>query len=78
MRGNDSCQKKLLKILDIIEFQEWTFEIRVIFEPFSIAIFQSCLLPKMRLSVVLEGKYIGYKNAVYQTALELQKSSADR
>ena len=77
MRGNNSCQNKLLKIIHIIEFQEWTFEIRVIFEPFSIAIFQSCL-PKMRLSIVLEGRYIGYKNAVYQTALELQKSSADR
>ena len=25
------------------------------------AIFQSCLLPKMRLSVVLEGRYTGYK-----------------
>ena len=27
-----------------------------------IAIFQSCLLPKMRLSVVLEGRYTGYKS----------------
>ena len=26
----------------------------------NIAIFQSCLLPKMRLSVALEGRYIGY------------------
>ena len=25
-----------------------------------VAIFQSCLLPKMKLSVVLEGRYIGY------------------
>jgi hypothetical protein len=29
-----------------------------------IAIFQSCLLPKMRLSVVLEGRYIGYKKTI--------------
>ena len=27
-----------------------------------ISIFQSCLLPKMRLSVDLEGRYIGYKS----------------
>ena len=26
-----------------------------------IAIFQSCLLPKMRLSVVREGRFTGYK-----------------
>ena len=26
-----------------------------------IAIFQSCLLPKMRLSVFLEGRFTGYK-----------------
>ena len=36
-------------------------EIRVIFEPLTNAIFQLCLLPKMRLSVVLEGIYIGYQ-----------------
>ena len=35
-------------------------EIRVVFEPSKIAIFQLCLLPKMRLSVDLEGRYIGY------------------
>jgi len=35
-------------------------EIRIIFEPLSIAIFQLCLLPKMRLSVDLEGRYTGY------------------
>ena len=29
-----------------------------------IAIFQSCLLPKMRLSVVLEGRYTGYTNPI--------------
>ena len=27
----------------------------------NIAIFQSCLLPKMRLTVVLEGRNTGYK-----------------
>ena len=27
----------------------------------NISIFQSCLLPKMRLSVVLEGRFTGYK-----------------
>ena len=27
----------------------------------NIAIFQSCLLPRMRLSVVLEGRNTGYK-----------------
>ena len=27
-----------------------------------IAIFQSCLLPKMRLSVVREGRFTGYKS----------------
>ena len=27
----------------------------------NIAIYQSCLLPKMRLSIVLEGRYTGYK-----------------
>ena len=36
-------------------------EIRIIFEPLTIAIFQLCLLPKMRLSVDLEGRYTGYK-----------------
>jgi hypothetical protein len=36
-------------------------EIRIIFEPLEIAIFQLCLLPNMRLSVVLEGRYIGYQ-----------------
>ena len=45
----------------IIEFKELTFGIRVIFEPLMILIFQSCLLPKMRLSVVLEGRYTGYE-----------------
>ena len=60
MRGNDSCQNKLMKIIHIIEFQELTFEIRVIFELLMIAIFQSCLLPKMRLSVVREGRFTGY------------------
>ena len=38
-------------------------EIRVIFEPLKgqeqLQIFRLCLLPKMRLSVVLEGRYIG-------------------
>ena len=48
-RGNDSLQNKL------------TFEIRVIFEPLMIAIFQSCLLPKMKLSVVLEGRFACYQ-----------------
>ena len=41
------------------------FEIRAIFRtvkrPRTIVIFWSCLLPKMRLSVVHEGRYIGYK-----------------
>ena len=45
----------------MIEFLELTFKIRVIFKPLMIAIFQSCLLLKMRLSVVLEGRYTGYK-----------------
>ena len=36
-------------------------EIRIIFEPLTIAIFQLCLLLKMRLSVDLEGRYTGYK-----------------
>ena len=31
----------------------------------NIAIFQSCLLPKMRLSVVLEGRYTGYKSPTF-------------
>ena len=31
LRGNDSCQNKLLKIIHIIDIQELTFEIRVIF-----------------------------------------------
>ena len=35
-------------------------EIRIIFKPLTIAIFQLCLLPKMRLSVDLEGGYTGY------------------
>ena len=35
-------------------------EIRIIFEPLTLAIFRLCLLLKMRLSVVLEGRYIGY------------------
>ena len=33
----------------------------MIFEPLTIAIFQLCLLPKMRLSLDLEGRYTGYK-----------------
>ena len=53
MRGNYFHQ-------NILELQELTFEIRVIFEPLMIAIFQSCLLPKMRLSVFLEGRFTGY------------------
>ena len=36
-------------------------EIRMIFEPLTIAIFQLCLLPKMRLSVDLKGRLTGYK-----------------
>ena len=35
-------------------------EIRIIFEPLTIAIFQLRLLPKMRLSVDLEGRFTGY------------------
>ena len=35
-------------------------EIRIIFKPLTIAIFQLCLLPKMRLSVELEGRFTGY------------------
>ena len=35
-------------------------EIRIIFEALTIAIFQLCLLPKMRLSVDLEGRFTGY------------------
>ena len=34
------------------------------FEPLTIAIFQLCLLPKMRLSVDLEGRYTGYKSTL--------------
>ena len=30
-------------------------------KPRMIAIFKSCLLPKVRLSVFLEGRYIGYQ-----------------
>ena len=37
-------------------------EIRIIFEPLRIAIFQLCLLQKMRLSVDLEGRFTGYKS----------------
>ena len=44
-------------------------EIRIIFEPLTIAIFQLCLLPKMRLSVDLEGRYTGYK-CLYKTRLK--------
>ena len=36
-------------------------KIGIIFEPLTIAIFQFCLLPKMRLSVDLEGRFTGYK-----------------
>ena len=36
-------------------------EIAIISEPLMIAIFQLCLLPNMRLSVDLEGRYTGYK-----------------
>ena len=36
-------------------------EIRIIFEPLMIAIFQLCLLPKMRLSVDHEGRFTGYR-----------------
>ena len=35
-------------------------EIGIIFEPLTIAIFQLCFLPKMRLSVDLEGRFTGY------------------
>ena len=35
-------------------------EIRIIFEPITIAIFRLCLLPKMRLSVDLEGRCTAY------------------
>ena len=31
----------------------------------NISIFQSCLLPKMRLSVVLEGRFIGYYYLIF-------------
>ena len=34
----------------------------------NIEIFRSCLLPKMRLSVVLEGRYIGYRSITSQTS----------
>ena len=34
----------------------------------NIVIFRSCLLPKMRLSVVLEGRYIGYKGHFWSAA----------
>ena len=54
--------------LFMIPSNEWncyldltTIEIRIIFEPLTIAIFRLCLLSKMRLSVVLEGRYIGYQ-----------------
>ena len=36
-------------------------EIRIIFEPLTIAIFQLCLPPKMRILVNLKGKCIGSK-----------------
>ena len=39
-------------------------EIRIIFEPLTIAIFRLCLLPKMRLSVNLEGRCTAYKNDI--------------
>ena len=38
-------------------------EIGIVFEPSMIAIFQLCLLPKMRLSVDLEGRFTGYQNS---------------
>ena len=37
----------------------------------NIVIFRSCLLPKMRLSVVLEGRYLGYKLMIFLTSLLL-------
>ena len=42
-------------------------EIRIIFDPLTIAIFKLCLLPKMRLSVNLEGRYTGYKHRIFIT-----------
>ena len=41
-------------------------EIGIIFEPLMIAIFQLCLLPKMRLSVDLEGRFTGYKFLIFE------------
>ena len=35
----------------------------------NIVIFRSCLLPKMRLSVVLEGRYIGYQYSLISVFL---------
>ena len=41
-------------------------EIRIIFEPLTIAIFRLCLLPKMRLSVDLEGRCTAYQSPIYE------------
>ena len=37
-----------------------------------IAIFQSCLLPKMRLSVLLEGRFTGYKPPLSKISLAIK------
>ena len=47
-----------------------------------IEIFQSCLLSKMRLSVVLEGRYTGYENTnyflIYVENVNIKKKSAEK
>ena len=57
-----NCLQELLSFLYALQLHCLFDEIGIIFEPLTIAIFQLCLLPKMRLSVVLEGRYIGYMN----------------
>ena len=35
-------------------------EISIVFEPLTIAIFQLCLLPKIKSSINFEGRFTGY------------------
>ena len=58
---NSLIWQKILSFLYAIQLHCLFGDIRIIFDPLTIANFQLCLLLKMRLSVDLEGRYTGYK-----------------
>ena len=62
-KNNSLIWQILLIFLYAIQLPCLFDEIRIIFEPLAIKNFQLCLLPKMRLSVDLEGRFTGYKCA---------------